>query len=87
MNDIVDIVPLSRRVLEKKFKALVGTSIYQCVLDHRINHFIKLLLTTDEHLPDAAIQAGFDDFKNVSRIFRKYKSISPAEYRKLYKKL
>jgi len=86
VNDLVDLVPLSRRVLEKKFKDLIGTSIYQCVLDHRINHFIKLLLTTELHLPDAAIQAGFDDYKNVSRIFRKYKSISPAEYRKLYKK-
>ena len=86
VDDLVDLVPYSRRVLEKKFKETLRTSIYQCVLDHRINHFIKLLLSTDYHLPDAAIQSGFDDYKNVSRIFRKYKSISPAEYRKLYKK-
>ncbi|MDR1719110.1 MAG: DNA-binding transcriptional regulator [Dysgonamonadaceae bacterium] len=85
VSDLVDLVPLSRRVLEKKFKELVGTSIYQCVLDYRMNQFTKLLLTTDMYLPDAAIQAGFDDYKNVSRIFRKYKSMSPAQYRKLYK--
>ncbi|WP_099463801.1 MULTISPECIES: AraC family transcriptional regulator [Parabacteroides] len=86
VSDLVNLVPLSRRILEKKFKDQIGTSIYQCVLDHRINHFTKLLLTTNLHLPDAAIQVGFDDYKNVSRIFRKYKSMSPAEYRKLYRK-
>lgn len=85
VQDLVELVPLSRRVLEKKFKEATGTSIYQCVLDHRIEHFVKLLLTTDCHLPDAAVQSGFDDYKNVSRIFKKYKSISPVEYRKLYK--
>lgn len=86
VDDLVDLVPYSRRVLEKRFKETMRTSIYQCVLEHRINHFIKLLLSTDYHLPDAAIQSGFEDYKNVSRLFRKYKSISPAEYRKLYKK-
>ncbi len=84
--DLVDMVPLSRRVLEKKFKNLVGTSIYQYILNFRISRFTKLLLTTDLYLPDIAIQVGFDDYKNVSRIFRKYKSMSPAEYRKLHKK-
>lgn len=85
VQDLVELVPLSRRVLEKKFKEATGSSIYQCVLDHRIEYFVKLLLNTDCHLPDAAVEAGFDDYKNVSRIFKKYKSISPVEYRKLYK--
>lgn len=85
VQDLVELVPLSRRVLEKKFKEATGTSIYQCVLDHRIDYFVKLLLTTDCHLPDAAVESGFDDYKNVSRIFKKYKSMSPVEYRKLYK--
>ena len=86
VSDIVALVPLSRRVLEKRFKTLIGTSVYQYILNVRISHFTKLLLTTDLYLPDAAIKSGFDDYKNVSRIFRKYKSMSPVEYRKLYKK-
>ncbi len=85
VDDLVNQVPFSRRVLEKKFKSITRNSLYQCIQDHKINHFIKLLLTTDIHLTDAAIQSGFDDYKNVSRIFRKYKNLSPAEYRKLYK--
>jgi LacI family transcriptional regulator len=82
---LVSIVPLSRRVLEKKFKQVMKTSLYQCIQDRRINQFAKILLTTNCSIHEAAFQSGFDSYKNMSRIFRKYKSISPAEYRKLYK--
>lgn len=85
VSDLVKQVPLSRRVLEKRFKDVTDNSLYQCIQDHKINHFIRLLLTTDYTLYEAAMQSGFDNYKNVSRIFRKYKSVSPAEFRKLYK--
>lgn len=85
VDDLVKEVPLSRRVLEKKFKKVTGTSLYQCIQDHKIDHFVRILLTGDCTLYDAALQAGFDSYKNVSRIFRKYYSISPAEYRKCYR--
>ncbi len=84
VTDLLKEVPLSRRVLEKKFRKATGTSLYQCIQDHKIDHFVRTLLTTDCTLYDAALQAGFDSYKNVSRIFRKYYSISPAEYRKRY---
>lgn len=84
VSDLVQQVPLSRRVLEKKFRQVTGNSLYKCIQDHRINHFIQLLLTTDQTLSEAALQSGFDNYKNVSRIFRKYKSVTPAIYRKQY---
>lgn len=85
VSDLVEKVPLSRRALEKRFKDVMGNSLYQCIQDHRIEHFIRLLLTSDCALDDAALQSGFDSYKNVSRIFRKYKSMTPREYRKRYK--
>jgi LacI family transcriptional regulator len=85
VSKLVSIVPLSRRVLEKKFKQVMRTSLYQCIQDRRINQFTKILLTSDCSMHEAALQSGFDSYKNMSRIFRKYKSISPAVYRKLYK--
>jgi len=85
VDDLVRQIPLSRRVLEKKFKKMTGSSLYQCIQDHRMNHFTRLLLTSDYTLFDAALQSGFDNYKNISRIFRKYKAHSPAEYRKRYR--
>jgi LacI family transcriptional regulator len=85
ISDIIKQVPLSRRVLEKKFRSMTGNSLYQCIQEHKINQFIRLLLTTDGPLYEAAYQSGFDNYKNVSRIFGKYKQMSPVEYRRRYK--
>ncbi|MDR1746748.1 MAG: DNA-binding transcriptional regulator [Tannerella sp.] len=85
VSDLVKQIPLSRRVLEIKFKEATGTSVYQCIQEYKIDKFVQLLMSTDLTLYEAAYQAGFEDYKNVSRIFRKYKSMSPAEYRKRHK--
>ncbi|WP_317046308.1 AraC family transcriptional regulator [Parabacteroides pacaensis] len=85
VNDLVKQVPLSRRVLEKKFKEETGDTLYQYIQNYRVNQFIRLLVTTQESLFDIALQTGFDNYKNVSRVFRKYTSLSPVEYRKRYK--
>ena len=85
VEELVKQVPLSRRVLEKKFKEETGESLYQYIQNYRIDLFTRLLITTDYSLFEAALQSGFENYKNVSRVFRKYKSLSPAEYRKRYK--
>lgn len=74
-------IPLSRRNFEVKFKKALGTSIYQFILNCRINHLADLLLTTDRSLADLASEAGFRDYNNISRIFKKFKGCSPLEFR------
>jgi len=74
-----EMVPLSRRNLEVKFKEEMGTSIYQFILQCRIDYFAHLLLTTDRTLFDLAIESGFNDCKNISRIFKKMKGYTPVE--------
>lgn len=85
VTDLVNQVPLSRRVLEKKFKAETGDTLYQYMQNYRVNIFKRLLLTTDDSLLDIALQSGFDNYKNVSRVFKKYNTLSPSEYRQRYK--
>ena len=85
VKDIIRIVPFSRRVLEKKFKEETGITIYQYIQKIRVNRFADLLVATNLSLIDAAAQAGFEDYKNVSRIFFKIKNLTPLQYRKKYK--
>lgn len=85
VDDLVKQVPLSRRVLERRFKKATGSSLYKCIQDHKIDHFSRLLLNSDCNLYEAALLAGFDSYKNVPRIFRKYNNMTPAEYREQYK--
>ena len=74
-------IPLSRRNFEVKFKHAMNTSIYQYILNCRVDHLADLLLTTNRPLADIATDAGFKDYNNISRIFKKFKGCSPLEYR------
>jgi len=84
INDLTKLVPLSRRILEVKFKEELGTSIYQFIINYRIEYFAQLLLTADKTLMDIALQSGFNDCKNISRTFKKFKNCTPNEYRQKF---
>ena len=84
IEELTELVPLSRRNLEVKFKDEMGTSIYQFILSCRIDYFAHLLVTTDRTLFDLALESGFNDCKNIARIFKKMKGCTPVEYRRKY---
>lgn len=84
IESLTNIVPLSRRNLEMKFKNEMNTSIYQFILDCRIGFFSHLLVTTDRPLFDLALESGFTDCKNISRVFKKFKGCTPVEYRQKF---
>lgn len=84
IDELVALVPLSRRVLEIKFKDEMGISIYQYIIRCRIENVANLLITTDKTLFDVVLQSGFNDCKNISRIFKKYKNCTPYEYRRQF---
>lgn len=84
VDDLIQMLPISRRVLEKKFKSETGMSIYQYLQQVRIDKFADLLITTELPLVEAAANAGFTDYKNISRIFVKIKSMTPLQYRKRF---
>lgn len=84
IDSLTKLVPLSRRNLEVKFKEEVGTSIYQFILSCRVDYFAHLLLTTERSLFDIALESGFNDCKNISRVFKKFKGCTPLEYKEKY---
>jgi LacI family transcriptional regulator len=84
IDKLAEIVPLSRRNLEMKFKEATGTSVYQFILDKKVDLISTELLTTDKDLLDIAIETGFNDVRNVYRIFKKYTGYTPVSFRKKY---
>ena len=79
--DLLADVPMSRRNIEVKFRKAVGTSIWQYLLGCRCRYLANLLITTDRQLIDLASEAGFSDYTNIARAFRKIFGCSPKEYR------
>ncbi|MDR1865935.1 MAG: DNA-binding transcriptional regulator [Bacteroidales bacterium] len=84
IDDITRTVPFSRRILEKKFKESMGITVYQYLLQYRVELFSELLLKSDKPLEELAFLCGFEDYKNVARVFRKYKKTTPLQYQNRY---
>ena len=80
---LVKLVPLSRRLLETRFKKSMGTSIYDYIIQVRIEKMMQLLCE-GQSVSEAAAELGFSDIKNVSRTFRQLKGITPSEYREQF---
>ena len=78
------LVPLSRRVFEKRFKLNTGVSIYQFLQRYRVEKLAGELITSNRSIEELAIACGFEEAKNVARVFLKYKGLTPSEYRKRY---
>ncbi|GAB3018966.1 DNA-binding transcriptional regulator [Niabella terrae] len=88
IESLIRKVPLSRRNLETKFKNEMGLSLYQFILQCRVDHLAELLLTKPElSLLDLAIQSGFNDSRNLSRTFKKFKGYTPKEYQQKFASL
>lgn len=83
---LLQLVPLSRRNLETKFKRTMGVSIYSYILERRCDRLAQLLTSTRMDLADAAIEAGFSSYSNLSRIFKERKGLTPSEYRRKFSK-
>lgn len=82
VSDIVKQVPLSRRLLEIRFKEVTQQSIHKYIFNLRMERFAQLLLASDEPIAEVAAQVGINNLKNLSRQFKALKNVSPNEYRK-----
>ena len=82
VDDVVKQVPLSRRLLEIRFKQFTKMSIYQYIMKKRMDHFAQLLLESKAPVNEIAAQLGITDMKNLSRQFKTIEGCSPLEYRK-----
>ena len=59
VNDVVEATNVSRRVLEKRFKAILRRSVHQEIRRVRVNHIVQLLIGTDMNITEIATHGGF----------------------------
>ena len=83
ISKLTSFIPLSRRAIEMKFKKeMFPYTITSYITKLRLDHFCHLLESTELPVSEAADKSGFIDSSNFSTIFRKYKGMTPTEYRK-----
>lgn len=82
--DLTELVPLSRRLLENRFKQVTGVPIYTYIMNLRIDRFAQKLLSSNDSIIEIASEMDFLDYKNFSRQFKKIKGYTPSTYRKIH---
>jgi LacI family transcriptional regulator len=82
VDNVVEATNVSRRVLEKRFKAVLRRSVHQEIRRVRVHNIIQLLVGTDMSIADIARHGGFDGVAHIARYFREETGVSLREYRK-----
>ena len=82
VSDVIKEVPVSRRLLEQRFKEATGTSIYTVISNLRMDYFAQQLLSSSETISEIAARMDEPDTKSISRRFQALKGCTPSEYRK-----
>ena len=67
----------------KTFRAAVGTSPHQYLLDRRVERAKAMLKKTSTPLVEIATACGFSSQSHFSTEFRRRVGISPARYRRI----
>jgi LacI family transcriptional regulator len=78
---ILDIVPVSRRVLERKFRRLLGQSVLERIHQQRVEAAQELLAETDLPMPRVAAASGFSNARRLAVVFKAVTGQTPTEYR------
>jgi transcriptional regulator GlxA family with amidase domain len=78
VNDVLKVVPLSRRAFESRFQAIIGRTPHQEITRRRIERVRELLIDTDYSLTQIAQRAGFQNQEYMSVAFRKAMTVPPA---------
>lgn len=73
---------LSNDHFSKVFKSIISISPNEYIITKRIEKAQFLLLTSDMPLKDIFEESGFNSMAHFSRIFKKYTSKTPLEYRR-----
>ena len=84
VNDVVSAAGLSRRVLERRFRAAVGRSVLSEVRRIRVDQISRLLVDTNQSVSEIALASGFPGVEHLARYFRQERRMTPLAYRKAY---
>jgi AraC family transcriptional regulator len=78
---MADEIELSPFYLTRVFKAAIGTSPHQYVLERRVSRARQLLRDTAWPIAEVAVAVGFSSQSHLSTWFRRIVGVSPAAYR------
>jgi LacI family transcriptional regulator len=81
VRDVLEHVPLSRRILEARFKQRIGRTPHEEIERVRIEHVKRLLTDTDLALAAIAHRCGYAHMEYMCVAFKRVIGVPPGKYR------
>jgi AraC-like DNA-binding protein len=74
---------ISPNYISEYFKKETGENLQQYIINYKLSLVATRLKHSDMRLNEIAFELGFSDESHLTKLFRKYRGITPAAYRKL----
>lgn len=81
-RELGEVMGYNPNYLNRLVLGITGMSLYQYVLQRRLNRAAELLLTTQQPVSEIAMNLGFHSASHFSGFFKKVTGTTPAQYRK-----
>lgn len=85
LDDIADILGISSSYLSKLFSKETGMRLQDYITSVRVERSANLLMYSDESLSHIAEYVNFPTQSYFGNVFKKYKGMTPREFRERYK--
>lgn len=82
LREIADEIGMSEGHFCRFFKQMVQKSPVEYINYHRIQKACRLLEQSDRKVVDIALDVGFDNLSYFIATFKKWKGLTPSQYRK-----
>jgi LacI family transcriptional regulator len=85
VGDLVRLVPVSRRGLERRFRQCLNRSIREEIHRLKLERIKNLLAMSDQPIGEVADICGFLQITHMSNFFRKKTGKTPGEFRRQFR--
>lgn len=83
LEELAQIAGMSPRYFCRAFSAMTGRTPIAYLNYYRVECAGEFLKLTDKTVTEIAISCGFSDMSYFSKQFKRYKSVTPSQYRKV----
>lgn len=84
IEDIAEHLGVSTSYLSRLFRSETGVTLQDYINSVRVDHASRLLMYSDMQLSDIAEYVGFPNQSYFGKVFRKFRDMTPKEYRDMY---
>ena len=83
-KDIAALIPMNHTAFCRYFKEKSSKTVTEYVQELRISYACQLMTESSESISQICFRCGFNNIPHFNRIFKRYKQITPTEYRKQF---